>query len=163
MLLRLERVHLDRHFRRSDHVGQEHERPPAELRAVAEVEIFGERIVLPAACVGDGLAAPHAGRAVEVEEAPCAIAGAVLEHEVAVEQDRLNFREERVVLIDVPPARLHHADIRIGEMREQAVQEVWRRQEVGVEDADVAAARHLQSGFERAGLVARAVGAMEGT
>ena len=32
-----------------DDVRQEHESPAGELRAVAEVEIFGQRVVLPAA------------------------------------------------------------------------------------------------------------------
>jgi hypothetical protein len=58
-----------------------------------------------------GLAAPDAGGAVEVEEAAAAVAAAVLEHEVRVEQDGLNLRQQRVVLVDVPPPRLHHADL----------------------------------------------------
>ena len=53
VLLALERVHLDRQFGRGDVVGQEHELPALELRAVAEVEVFGERVVLPAAAVDD--------------------------------------------------------------------------------------------------------------
>ena len=91
MLLRLERVHLDRHFGRRDDVGHEHEPPAAQLRAVAEVEILGQRVVLPAAGVVDRRAPPDAGRAVEIEEAPAAVAAAVLEHEMAVEQDRLDL------------------------------------------------------------------------
>ena len=92
--------------------GHEDEPPAAQLRAVAEIEILGERVVLPAAGVVDGRPAPDAGRAVEVEEAPAAVAAAVLEDEMAVEQDRLDLREQRVVLVDVPPARLHHPDLR---------------------------------------------------
>ena len=49
MLLRLERVHLDRHFRRRDDVRQELEPPATQLRAVAEVEVLGQRVVLPSA------------------------------------------------------------------------------------------------------------------
>src|SRR6476661_2746181 len=88
MLLRLERVHLYRHFGGRDDVGEEDEAPAFELGAIAEVEILGEGIVLPAAGVADGLAAPDARRAVEIEEATGAIAAAVLEDEVRVEQDR---------------------------------------------------------------------------
>ena len=87
----LKAVHLHRHFRRRDQVRQEHEPPAAQLRAVAEIEILGQRVVLPAAGVGDGRAPPDARRAVEVEEEPGAVAAAVLEHEVAVEQDRLDL------------------------------------------------------------------------
>ena len=47
------------------------------------------------------------------------------------------------------------------EVRQQTVQEVCGRQEIGVENGDVAAAGDLQPGFERAGLVTGAVGSME--
>ena len=48
-LLRLEGVHLDRHLGRRDQVGEEDELPAAKLRAVAEIQILGQRVVLPAA------------------------------------------------------------------------------------------------------------------
>ena len=157
----LKRVHLDRHLGRRLEVGQEHELPAPELRAVAEVEVLGQRVVLPAAAVGDRLGPPDARGAVEVEEAAGPVAPAVLEHEVGVEQDRLDLGQQRVVLVDVRPARLHHRDASVGEVRHRALQEVHRRDEVGVEDRDVAARRHLQRGVERAGLEAVAVVAVD--
>src|ERR1041385_7217921 len=78
----------------------------AQLRAVAEVEVFGKRVVLPAARIGNRRAAPDARRAVEIEEQPGSVPATVLEHEVRVEQDRLDLRQQRVVLVDVPPPRL---------------------------------------------------------
>ena len=144
MLLRLERVHLHRHFGRRDQIRQEHELPAAQLRAVAEIEVLGQRVVLPAARVDDRRATPDAGRAVEVEEEARAVAAAVLEHEVAVEQDRLDLRQQRVVLVDVAPARLDHRDLRIDEERHRARQEVGGRDEVGVEDRDELALGDLQ-------------------
>ena len=119
-----------------------HEAPAAQLRAIAQVEIFGQRVVLPAAGVVDRRAPPDARRAVEIEEAARPVAAAVLEHEVPVEQNRLDLREQRVVLVDVAPARLHHADLGIGEVRHQPGQEIDGRDEVGVEDRDELAARH---------------------
>ncbi len=80
--------------------------------------------MLPAAGIRDGRAAPDARRAVEVEKAAGAIAAAVLEDEVAVEQNRLDLRQQRVVLVDVAPARLHHADVRVDEVRHQLDEEV---------------------------------------
>ncbi len=45
------------------------DKPPAALLgAVAEVEVFGERVRRPSARVGDGTFAPHARRAVEIDE-----------------------------------------------------------------------------------------------
>ena len=160
MLLALEGIHLDGHFSRRDHVGEEHEPPAAQLRPVAEIQIFGQRVVLPSAGVVDGAPPPDARRAVEIEEAAAAIAAAMLEHEVAVQQDGLDFREQRVILIDVTPSRLHHADARVREVRHDARQEIGRGHEIGVEDRDELAARGLQAGVERARLEPDAVGAV---
>ena len=62
VLLGLEGVHLDRHLRRRDEVRQEHEPPAAQLRAVGEVEVLGQRVVLPAAGVVDGRRAARCPR-----------------------------------------------------------------------------------------------------
>ena len=117
--------------------------------------------MLPAAAVGDRLGPPDAGRAIEVEEAAGPVAPAVLEHEVGVEQDRLHLGQQRVILVQVRPARLHHRHLRVAEVRHGPLQEVGRGDEVGVEDRDVAAAGHLEGGVERAGLVAATVVAVD--
>ena len=41
---------------------------------------------------------------------PRPVAGTVLEDEVGIEQDRLHLRQQRIVLVDVSPARLHHRE-----------------------------------------------------
>src|SRR5207247_7947477 len=92
-LLRLESVHLHRHFSRLDEIGHEHETPSAKLRAIAEIEVLGERVVLPPAGIADRFAAPHAGGAVEIEKPAGPISYAMLEHEVNIEQNRLNIRQ----------------------------------------------------------------------
>jgi hypothetical protein len=161
VLLALERVHLDRQLGRRHVVGQEDELPAPELGAVAEVEILGQRVVLPPAAVADRLAAPDAGGAVEVEEAAAAVAAPVLEDEVRVEQDRLDLGEERVVLVDVAPAGLHQRHLGVGEIVDRALQEVGLRDEVGVEDRDELPAGDLHGLVERPGLVAGAVGAVD--
>ncbi len=157
MLLRLEGVHLDRHFRGRDDVGNEDELPAAQLRTVAEVQVLGQGVVLPTARIFDDPATPDAGGAVEVEEAAGAVAPAVLEHEVAVEQNRLDLREQRVILVDVSPARLHHADLRVGKIRHQPEDEVGVWLEVGVEDGNEFSPRHLEPCLERPGLVPRPI------
>ena len=69
----------------------------------------------------------------------------MLDHEMAVEQDRFHFGERGVVAIQVGPARLHHGDFRIGEIRQRAAQKIRRRKEIGVEDGDEFARRGLQA------------------
>src|SRR5262249_51385358 len=152
MLLRLEGVHLDRQLRRRDQVGEEEEPPAAQLRAVAQVQILSERVVLPAARIVDRNPAPDARRAVEVEEAARAVAGAVLEHEVAVEQHGLDTREQRVVLIEVAPAGLDERQLRVLEVAHRPPEKIRWWHEVRVEDGDVLAARDPEAGVERARL-----------
>ncbi len=49
MLLGLEAVHVNRQLGGRDDVRQENKFPTGELRAVTKIQIFGQRIVLPAA------------------------------------------------------------------------------------------------------------------
>ena len=49
MLLRFEAVHIHRQLGRRDHVRQKDKFPARQLSAVTKIEIFGQRVVLPAA------------------------------------------------------------------------------------------------------------------
>ena len=90
--------------------------------------------MLPATCILDHLAPQHTGRAVEVKEKSSAEARAVLEDEMPVQQHRLDFRQQVVMAIQVGPPRLHYSDIRIAEIVDRALEEILRRNEVGIED-----------------------------
>ena len=63
---------------------------------------------------------------------------------MAVQQNRFDFGEEVVIAVQVAPARLHHADLRIGEKVDGAREEIGRRAEVRVEDRDDLADGGLQ-------------------
>jgi hypothetical protein len=73
---------------------------------------------------------------------------------VSVEEKRLRFREPGLVPIQVVPPGLHHAHGRVAEGRQKVAQEVWRRDEVGVEHEQVLALRHRRSLGKRPGLEA---------
>ena len=137
------------------------EAPAGELGAVAEVQVLGQRVVLPAAAVPDGGLAPHAPGAGEVEQPAGRGADAVLDDVVPVQHQRADAREERLLAVEVTPAALHHADVRILEVGDQAAEEVRLGQEVGVEHRDQLALGHLQPRVERAGLVAGALRAVQ--
>ena len=124
--LLLEADHFRRKLGRGAELRQVDELPALDLAAVAEIEVFGERVVLPAAGVVDGGAAPDAGRAVEVHEPAAAVAGGVLDDEVAVEEDRLALGEQRRIAVEVVPAHLHHADLVVGEIVDDVVEDVAR-------------------------------------
>src|SRR3979411_1532650 len=68
MLLRLKPIHIHRQFRRCYHVGEKNKFPIRELRAVTKIEIFAERIVLPAASFLNAGAAPKPGCTVKIKE-----------------------------------------------------------------------------------------------
>ena len=91
-LLRLEGVHLHRQFGRAVDFRQIEKLPAADLRAIGKIGVFGERVVLPAARVFNGGAAPDARGAVEIEEQTAAEARRMLDGKVAVEQDRFRLR-----------------------------------------------------------------------
>ncbi len=93
-LLRLEGGHLDGQLGRALHILQIEKLPSLQLRAIAQIGVFRQGVVLPAARVVDGLDAPHSGRAVEIEEDARARAAAMLEHKVAVQQDGLDFGQK---------------------------------------------------------------------
>src|SRR5438132_7933639 len=161
VLLRLERVHLHRHFSRRNHFRQVDEAPARELRAVAQVQILGQRVVLPAPGVLDGGAPPDTSGPVEVEEASAAVARGVLDDEVAVEKDGLRLREVRVLAVQVLPPDLHHSDVLVGEEVHRAQEEVGGGDEVRIEYRDQLAARDLEPLLQGAGLVAAAVVSVE--
>src|SRR2546429_9945599 len=81
----------------------------------------------------------------------------MLQDKMAVEQDRFHFGKKRIVAIDVCPARLHHADFRIGEMVDRAQQEVLWWHEVRIKDGDELACCGLHTLRQRARLVALSV------
>src|SRR5437016_6275208 len=65
MLLRFESVHVHRQFGGCHHIVYEDKFPARELGSVAQVEVLGQRVVLPAAGFFDARFAPETSRAVE--------------------------------------------------------------------------------------------------
>ena len=62
MLLRLEAIHVHRQLGWRNDVRQEDEPPAGQLRAVAQVQVFRQGIVLPAACFFDAGTPPETPR-----------------------------------------------------------------------------------------------------
>ena len=119
--------------------------------------------MLPSARFIDSAPPPDPRSAVEIEKDATAGAARVFEHKMSVEQNGFNFSKKRVVAIDVCPARLHHADLRIGEMVDSTQKKILWRYEVGIENSDELAFCCLQSfrectGFEPETLPAVVVG-----
>ena len=126
--------------------------PASELGAIAELQVLGERGSAPSAGVVDGLTPPNSRRAGEVGEEAFVRAHGLLDEKVEVDGQRLQAREPRVALVEVPPPRLRETDLRVVEDAKDAAEEVAGRHEVGVEDGDERCGGEVQSVLERAGL-----------
>src|ERR1051325_6682411 len=135
MLLGLEAVHVDRQLGRRDHIGKEDELPTDKLRAVTEVEVFGQRVMLPPAGFLNAGAAPKSRGAIKVEKTTAPTACGLFEQQVTVEEHCLHFCEQGVGAIKMSPTRLDHPDLRIREVMNGALQEVRLRDKIGVENA----------------------------
>src|SRR5512147_3101654 len=85
----------------------------------------------------------------------------MFEDKVSVEEDRLYFRQERIMAIEVRPPCLDHTDLRIGEMMNHLEQPVFRRCEVSIEDGDKLAFRILQPILQSTRLETRAIVTMD--
>ena len=113
-----------------------HEMPPFEEGAEREVHVFHQGACIPTTSRVDACFAPHAARAVEVEEVAGGEARILLTLDVRVEADLLVAAEERLVRVDVSPTPLHEAHVLVLEHRDASHQEILLREEVGVEDGD---------------------------
>jgi hypothetical protein len=100
--LGLERPHLDRELSGRNRIVDEHEAPAAQLRPVGQVEVLGQRVVLPTARIVDARAPPDPRGAVEVEKPARPVARRVLDDEMAVQQ-RLRRRPRSAGGIGVLP------------------------------------------------------------
>src|SRR4029434_5211181 len=134
MLLGLKAIDVDGKFGRHDGLRQVNKPPAFHLRSVAEVEVFSQRVVLPASRIRYAGFAPNTGGAVEVKKPSAATAGGLLEEEVPVEEERLHLGEQGIVAVQMAPAHLHHADARVGEVIDGAPQRVRRRHEISVKN-----------------------------
>ena len=116
--------------------------------------------MLPATGFVDGATAPHARRAVEIEVEAAARPPGVFQYEVPIEQDCFHFREERIVAVNVGPARLHHSNFGIDEVMDGAQKKIFRRYEVGIENSDELAFGCFQSFGQRPSFEALTINAM---
>jgi hypothetical protein len=160
MLLGLEAVHVDRQFRGRNNVGKENKFPTSELGAIAQIEIFAKSVVLPAARLLNARAAPKTGCAVEIKKASAAAARRLLKQKMAIQKHGLHPRQQRIASIQMPPAGLDHADLRIGEKMNRPLKQVRRRDEVGVENANKLTGSRFEPDCERTGLESGPVDAM---
>src|SRR3989442_10895611 len=69
VLLGLERIDVDGNLRRADQLWKKDKLPAVDLRPIAKIQVLRQRVVLPAAGGHNRLAAPDAGRPVEIKKA----------------------------------------------------------------------------------------------
>src|SRR5579859_355276 len=104
-LLCLETVHIHGQLGSALNFGQIKKFPAFELRAIRKVCVFGQGVVLPPAGGINRGAPPHTRCTVEIEKSSAARASSMLDHEMPVEQNRFNAREQGIVAVEIRPAR----------------------------------------------------------
>ncbi len=154
-LLHLQGARTGRDLGGDTDVVEEDEAPPRHLGPVAQVEILGQGVGFPPAGLVQTRPTPDPGGAVEVEEAVGGVAAALLEEEVAVEEERLGPGEPALLLVQVVPAGLNHSHRRIPKGGQEPVEEVWRGHEVGVENEEKLPVGRLEPVLEGPRLVSR--------
>ena len=116
--------------------------------------------MLPTARFLNASLPPQSGGAVEIKKATTAAARSLLENKVTVEEHRLHARQQRIAAIQMPPARLDHADFRIGEEMNRPLKQISWRNEVSVQDANELTGGRFESDCERAGFESGAIDPM---
>ena len=159
-LLHQERGGCAWEFGRNTHFVAQDEAPSRHLRPVADVEVLGQRVVMPSARVPERLSAPHPRRPVELEEPSTPVSSPLFHQKVPVQQERLRAGQPGFVFVEVLPAGLHHADAGIGHGREEVFEEAGLGEEIGVENEDVVALGRVEALGEGARLVTAPVGAV---
>src|SRR4051812_44295412 len=92
--------------------------------------------MLPAAGSRDAGFSPHAGGAGKVEESSTTAASRLLKQQVPIQKHRLNPCQQRITAVQMAPTCLNHADRRVGEEMNGALQQFRLRNEIRVQYAD---------------------------
>ena len=116
VLLRLKRRHFDWQLGGRDNLRQEQKPPAFDLGPVTQVQVFGERIRLPAPGRFNARPAPDTAGPVEIEKSTGPGARSLLDQKMRIEQDGLDAREQGERLVQMAPAGLQHANPRIGKI-----------------------------------------------
>ena len=156
-LLRANRIDVDRQLRWSRHLPVVHEGPPRELRSVAQVEVLGQCIAFPSTRLLDAISSPDACRAVEIDEAVAPVSRELFDDEMRVEAESLESSQKRRAFVQIRPSGLNHTHSGTPEMRQEHLQKLAGRHEVGIENCDQIAGSRSEPVVEGAGLESRPV------
>jgi hypothetical protein len=106
------------------------------LRPIAEIEVFGQGIPLPAAGILNAGATPQASSPIEVEEKAVLGANGLLDDEMAINAHGFRPGQRVVLLVGVSPARLQAAQVWVLKGRNGPLEPIRFGDEVSVENRD---------------------------
>src|SRR5437867_2235294 len=96
MLLRFKPVHVHWELSGRYNIGQVNKSPAHELGAIAEIEIFGQSVMLPATSFLDAGSSPETGGSVEIEKSAAPAARGLLKQKMSIQKNRLHAGEQRI-------------------------------------------------------------------
>src|SRR5690606_19536772 len=111
-LLPLESLQLHRNFSRRFHIVEIKRLPAGQQAAIAQIQVFAQRVGLPPphSRVFNARPPPDAAVAIERKRQPPCLASPLFHHKVTVQRKRLAARQRRIVPVQVSPARLDKAN-----------------------------------------------------
>ena len=124
-LLRPYPVHFHRQLGWGFDILQVDNLPIFQLRPIAEVKVLRESVRLRATGVVDGLLSPDTGSTVKLQKMLSRFSAHLLNGEMDIQLQGLQLSEQRIVLVEVGPACLHHTDLVILEIRNGVLQEFF--------------------------------------
>ena len=94
MLLGFEAVHVNRQLGRSDHIGKVNKFPARKLGAITKIQVFAQRVSLPASTLFDTRTPPETGGTIEIEKPAAAAARSLLKQQMSIQKNRLHARQQ---------------------------------------------------------------------
>ncbi len=85
--------------------------PSFSLGTVTQIQILGERVILPVSCIQNATFPPNSCRPIEVDKGPLLVSPRLLNQEMGIQGKSLQLCEDGIVLIEVRPAALHHTHL----------------------------------------------------
>jgi len=93
-------------------------------------------VAFPSTRLFDAVSTPDARRAVEIDEAVAPVSRELFDGEVRVEAESLEPSQKRRTFVQIRPSGLNHTHAGTPEMRQEHLQKLAGRHEVGIENCD---------------------------
>src|SRR5207302_9184053 len=100
---------------------------------------------------------PKPGGAVKIEKSAGPASCGLFQHEMTVQENGLGACQPGIRPVNVPPPRSNHANLRIRKIIDTIFKDVWRRDEIGIQNEEKFAICFLKTVVQSSGLKTHAI------